>query len=1264
MSTLIVSAAGQIGSSLVRTAGQVALSYANQAISRAFDNRTFEGPRLESFHIQTSRDGAPMPRVYGRSRLAGQVIWASKLKETVSEESVGGKGGGPTQRNYSYSISFAIGLCEGEIVSVEQLWANGNVLAGQNHNYRVYKGTESQSVDPIISAIDGVQAPAFRGTAYIVFEDFPLDDFGRRLPQINVEVLRIPESIGAGERLETLVSGVNLLPSSGEYAYSPVVAEEQSAPGQSRALNMNNGAGKADFLLALDQLENQLPNCRSVSLIISWFGDDLRCGLCKLRPGIEDPLRFTPDAEWNVGPDERDTAYQVSRDEEHRPRYGGTPSDQSIIDCIRTLKSRGYSVTIYPFILMDISPDNMLPNPYGGVGQPAFPWRGRITSSVAPGFEGTPDLTSDVSDEISNFFGEASAIHFGIEDERVTYSGDAEDYGFRRFILHYATLAQIAGGVDRFIIGSEMRELTTLRSARSAYPAVSQFVSLATEVKSIVGANTQLSYAADWSEYFGHQPADGSGDVHFHLDSLWSHDAIAAVGIDAYFPLSDWRDGTGHLDADITPDIYDLSYLRSNVEGGEGYDWYYASASDRAAQIRTSITDGAYAKDWMFKYKDLRNWWQNTHVNRVSGVETVATDWIPQSKPFWLLEIGCPAIDKGANQPNVFVDSKSSESFAPYFSAGTRDDLIQRRYIEAFISYYIDTENNPLSSVYGSRMVDMDALNIWCWDARPYPAFPGLEVVWSDGPNWELGHWLTGRAGLIPLADVVADLTRKSGVENFDVTKVNGLVQGYVIDRPMTTRAALEPLALIYGFHVLDTAGGLRFVSEGAEARVNLLLSDIVGVSPQDIEYLKEDNGVRLRDVRMHFIDASRDYQLGSVSAQNRAAETVRILDVNAPIVMDHGYATFVAKRLLAASIIGDRAVTFSVGPSRLDLEVGDIVTLDGDSTNWQIESLEGQSIMTVRARQIGEAGAPRVSGSMPEPRRPPIWIPEPELIVLDIPSLTKRSGPLVGVQMSPFATVRVSSEDGEVTLNQAAQVGTLLTNLPRGPVGRWDQANSFEISLPNAALSAQSDLATLSGGNRFAVETAKGWEILQAQSVTLIANGRFRLSRLLRGQLGTDFDMQDVIPAGARIVVLDNGLEEVKVSDSKVGAPIILTVEAAGRATSDVIFDYKGRHLRPFAPVHPELNTTADSLDMFWIRRTRLGGDNWSALEVPLSEAREFYRVQVMNGQNLLFETEIMTPDVSLSSQMISEATHLLIAQGSELYGYGAELRVELSSS
>ena len=84
-------------------------------------------------------------------------------------------------------------------------------------------------------------------------------------------------------------------------------------------------------------------------------------------------------------------------------------------------------------------------------------------------------------------------------------------------VLHYADVSVKAGGVDAFLIGSELRGLTGLCDDNGAFPFVEALVRLARDVRAVVGRATKLTYAADWSEYFGHQPDDGSRDVFFQI---------------------------------------------------------------------------------------------------------------------------------------------------------------------------------------------------------------------------------------------------------------------------------------------------------------------------------------------------------------------------------------------------------------------------------------------------------------------------------------------------------------------------------------------------------------------------------------------------------------------------------------------------------------------------------------------------------------------------------------------------------------------------
>ena len=76
-----------------------------------------KGPRLSDINIQASTEGAPIPRVFGRMRVAGQLhLGDAIIKETVTtttQSAGGGKGGAEatvTETDYTYSISFAVGL--------------------------------------------------------------------------------------------------------------------------------------------------------------------------------------------------------------------------------------------------------------------------------------------------------------------------------------------------------------------------------------------------------------------------------------------------------------------------------------------------------------------------------------------------------------------------------------------------------------------------------------------------------------------------------------------------------------------------------------------------------------------------------------------------------------------------------------------------------------------------------------------------------------------------------------------------------------------------------------------------------------------------------------------------------------------------------------------------------------------------------------------------------------------------------------------------
>ncbi|WP_296168740.1 glycoside hydrolase/phage tail family protein [uncultured Brevundimonas sp.] len=1261
MATLVLNAVGTaiggpIGGQIGSAIGSMIDSYAATQLFGSYAKQ--EGPRLDTVQVQASTEGAALPEIAGAVRLAGQIIWATNFKETATTQKQGGKGGskGVQTTSYAYSVSFAVALCEGVIDSVGRVWADGKPMDLTGVTMRVYRGDAVQEPDSLIEGIEGAgKAPAYRGTAYVVFDNLALADFGNRIPQLTFEVFR---TVGGAASLEDLAKAVCVIPGGGERVYDTVIQRRYSSLTVTTAENNATGKPASDFTVSMDDLETRFPNADTALLVVGWFGSDLRCGVCDIRPKVEFTAKNTIPDSWRVHGVERADA-QVVSDHDGTPAYGGAPSDDSVVRAIRDLKARGFNVILYPFVFMDVPTGNTLPNPYGGTGQPAYPWRGRITCHPAVGVAGTVDKTATAATQVNAFFGSVTASQVAVAidgDGQVatTYTGPSE-WSYRRFILHYARLAAAinavdAGAVGGFLVGSELRGLTQVRSSATAFPAVAKLKALAADAKGIVGAGVKVSYAADWSDYNGYKPDDGSGDFFNHLDPIWSDSSVDFIGVDNYVPLSDWRAGKDHIDAASYDSIYDPAYLADNIEGGETYDWFYASPADRAAQVRTPITDGAYSKPWVFRAKDFRNWWLNSHRDRIAGVESgSATAWTPQSKPIWFTEFGVPSVDKGTNQPNVFYDPKSSESFFPYFSKGSRDDLIQRRGLEAFLNYW--NQNNPVSTVYGGPMIGQVAL--WCWDARPYPAWPARSDIWGDTDLFPLGHWLKGGGGFSDLATLVAERCARVGFYDVDVSALNGVVQGYLRDRPMSPRAEIEMLMTAFGFDAVESEAVIRFVPRGRPSVAALTEDDLVeGSSEAEPMTLVRGQETDLPDtVSISFTDPNKEYQSGTATRTRLAGYSDRVANTAVPLVMDETQAQGIADRLLPEAWIGRDTAQFALPPSMLAVEPTDVVDLmvGGQARGFRIVRISDQGARMAEAVRAEDAlyGVVLPGIAPPILTTPPVYGPA-ELRIMDLPLLADTdngAAPYAAAMASPWAGVAVmDSATGadfalDTLLTLPATMGETVDVLQSGPLDLWDRANILKVQLYTGELTSLTEETILAGrGNALAVQTGDDWEIIQFADATLIGDRLYELRTLLRGRLGTEPAMVGTLALGASVVLLNGAVAQLDValaerSISRAytwGPPSLPMTDAAWRSAS---YTARAMGLTPWAPTLLAGVRSAGDLVMSWVRRTRFGGVWTDGTDVPLNEETEAYQVDVMSGATVVRTLAVTTPTATYTA-------------------------------
>lgn len=1245
---------GPAGALLGRAAGALGGAVLDRAMFST--SRRVEGPRLSDLSVMSSTEGAPMPRLYGRARLAGQVIWAMPFEEVVSTgtQSSGGKGGGGgaggsvTTTTYSYFASFAVGLCEAEATRIGRIRADGQLLDTQGLTVRAHLGGADQEPDPLIEAVQGAEGtPAYRGLAYVVFERLPLADYGNRLPQIAVEVER---AVGA---LETRLRAVTLIPGATEFGYDTQIVRRVEGAGVYEAENRHVTTADTDFEASLDQLLAACPNLESVALVVAWFGTDLRAGACQVRPGVDRRDKQTSGpggtVNWRVSGQTRSTAYLVST-HEGRPSFAGTPSDESVRRAIQMLKARGLKVTLYPFIMMDVPAANSRADPWSGAAsQPAYPWRGRITCHPAPGRPGSPDGTAAAGTQVAALFGTCLPGHFGASGGQVTYSGPSE-WSLRRMALHYARLSVIAGGVEAILIGSEMEALTRVRSAPGVYPAAEALAALAADVKSVVGPSTAVSYAANWTEYGAHVPSDG--EVRFPLDVLWGAEAVDFVAIDWYPPLADWRDGESHLDAAAHASTHDPAYLAANMRGGEAFDWYYADDDARAAQARLPIADGAYAEPWVFRQKDLAGWWGNAHHARIGGVRQAgATDWVPGSKPVRLTETGCAAVDKGANRPSSFPDPKSSETGYPPFSNRRRDDLMQRRFLEAMLDGLDDPDFNPPAALPSGRMLADDAVHAWSWDARPYPAFPVATDVWADGANWETGHWLNGRLGGAPLAGLAARLADDFGVE-LDAAALRGVVDGYVVDRPMSARAALEPLGRAFGFDLTERDGALALRPRGGPAAVEVTDEVLVRGEGAELRLVRGAESELPRAVTLGFIDGASDYRQASAASRRLAGGARTQTGAELALVTSDAVAEAAAEVWLQDFWATRDTATFALPPSFLALEPGDVVRLvrDGRERLFEITAIEDTQVRAVTARSIDpNVFDVTVRAARPGSAELPPASGPPEALALALPALGG-GDPVALAHIAAFASpwpgalalwrsVDGASFERVATLPAPAVMGATVSVLPPGLPWRWQRGVVLDVRLHGGLIAAASEAAVLGGANAYALVGGDGrLEVVQTAEAELVGVRTWRLSGLLRGQLGTEAACREDWPEGTALVRIDANLAVAVAGLDLLGRTATFRIGRADRDHGDIdvtelTAGVDPRALRPFAPVHARARRGAGGVTLSWVRRTRTDGDSWDMVEVPLGEAAEAYRVEILDGGTVVRSYEVSAPTVLYSA-------------------------------
>ncbi|HEY2032083.1 MAG TPA: phage tail protein, partial [Rhizomicrobium sp.] len=393
---------------------------------------------------------------------------------------------------------------------------------------------------------------------------------------------------------------------------------------------------------------------------------------------------------------------------------------------------------------------------------------------------------------------------------------------------------------------------------------------------------------------------------------------------------------------------------------------------------------------------------------------------------------------------------------------------------------------------------------------------------------------------------------------------------------------------------------------------------------------------------RISYIDAD-DYRQAVTEARRLVAASDRVAQSTLPIVMDQAQASGIGARLLQDAWVQRETAQFALAPSWLALDPADEVELGAGGRTHRL-----------RLNEIDDAGSRNIQAAATDPSiyeifpgvtRVPVVAKTSAagralVAFLDLPLLSSDQKP-----WSPFAAafadpwpcsvliLRSATDSNyqlDTSLTLAADIGVTTTDLFSGPVWRWDDVNSVGVKLYKGTLASLDDLSVLAGSNALAIENEDGaWEILQFANAALTAPDTWMLSRLLRGQAGTEGAMRDPVLAGARVVVLNGALQQLALTQDHYALAFNYLWGPKGKPISDPAYQgaqlqFEGIGMRPYAPC--QLNavySTGGDLNLSWIRRDRSpASDGWDQTEIPMSETSEAYDVEILDAGGAMIRT------------------------------------------
>lgn len=544
----------------------------------------------------------------------------------------------------------------------------------------------------------------------------------------------------------------------------------------------------------------------------------------------------------------------------------------------------------------------------------------------------------------------------------------------------------------------------------------------------------------------------------------------------------------------------------------------------------------------------------------------------------------------------------------------------------------------------------------------------------------------------VTLSSVVGDLCARAGldVSQYDSSDLDDTVEGYILAKQMTCRAALEPLQQVYYFDAIESDGIVKFVARGSNVMLDIpdehLAAHIAGENPgEPLEVTRRMENELPKAVTVNYMLEATDYSNATKISQRLIGSSGDRVSLDMPMVLSDPRAQEVTEVNLYSAWLQRLGYSFPLWKKYAALEPTDVIRIKGH---------------IIRITDITETptGILKCQGVADDPA-----CYDPYVVVTPTPPSTKTVATVVPTNsvLLDIAMLRDADDDAgfywaaagygddwrgaslfksidgganytlvSSTTNPAI-IGIAVDALPDFTGGNiFDEGSSVTVALNSGSLTSTTDTAVLNGANAAVL----GDEVIQFKTATLNGDGTYTLTGLLRGRRGTEWAMSEHT-AGERFVLADvSTWRRVYMDSSEIGLERLYKAVSLGGTLASaptIAFTNNAVGLEPYSPTHITGTHEDDGdIKIDWIRRTRVGGSWRDYVDTPISEDSELYDVEVYSDPSYLTllrtVSSLTSPTMTYTNaQQITDsgsppasAYYVKVFQRSALVGRGFEGR------